>query len=92
MNLTLPDVAEDKLSRALHALNMAVDQRLSRDHANHDLELQLRLAHEDRAELAERLDQAFSEIKRIEGISREASLKLDAAMETVRGVLGGQNG
>jgi hypothetical protein len=87
MNLTPTEIAEDTLSKALRVLAEAVEMRLQKDLASHDLHLQLRLAHEDRAELAERLDHSLSEIKRIEGTSREVSVRIDNAMETIRGVM-----
>lgn len=87
MNITSAETVEDALSKALGALADAVEVRLQKDLASHDLHLQLRLAHEDRAELAERLDLALSEIKRIEGTSREVSVRIDNAMETIRSVM-----
>jgi predicted nucleic acid-binding Zn-ribbon protein len=81
------EMSEDRLSRALNALRGAIDSRLDKEREWHNLESQLVIAHEDRAELAERLDHSLAENHRLEKISREVSVRVDNAIETIKDVI-----
>jgi predicted nucleic acid-binding Zn-ribbon protein len=81
------EAAEERLARALNALKSAVDLRIEREREWASLESQLSLAHEDRAELAERLDHAMAETHRLEKVSREVSVRIDNAMSSISDAL-----
>jgi Domain of unknown function (DUF4164) len=86
------EFAEDRLSQALNALRGSVEMRLEKEREWLNIESQLALAHEDRAELAERLDHSLAENHRLEKISREVSLRIDNAIHTIEDVLEQENG
>lgn len=69
------------LDEAAVALADAADER-ERHHRG-----QSRMA-EDRARLAEALDAATARAERLDGTKREVARRLDAAIETIRAVLG----
>jgi hypothetical protein len=93
MNLPLPlDVALQRLSTALGRLEDAVERRREADRAHVAREVEAQALNEDRARLASELDESFARVSRLETANRDVSRRLDAAMDTIRSVLQGQEG
>lgn len=78
------DAATQRLRLALDALEAALENRLEADREHESLADQMHGLDLDRARLAAELDHAVARSRRIEGANRDASQRLDAAMETIR--------
>lgn len=76
-----------RLEAALQSLELAIEQRLSRDAGADDLAEDVDMLIADRARLAESLDQSQARAAKLEGVNHDASKRLANAMETVRAVL-----
>ena len=76
-----------RLQAALQALEHAVEQRLSRAVNADGLAEEVQMLTADRAQLAEKLDQAQARATRLDAINHDVSRRLDKAIETVRAVL-----
>ena len=83
---TLKTAIED-LRGAVEGLGRALDGRLERDRADFEVKREVRRAHEDRARLAQELDQSELRANKLEEVNREVSRRLVTAMETIRAVL-----
>jgi ABC-type transporter Mla subunit MlaD len=86
------DDAQDRLVRALKGLERAVETRLTKENDWQDLEQQLQMSQEDRADIAEQLDKTLFSLENLESVNKEVAVRLDAAMETIRGVLSSHGG
>jgi hypothetical protein len=76
-----------RLEAALQALEIAIEQRLSRTVGAEGLADEVGMLTADRARLAEDLDQAQARAVKLENANRDVSRRLGAAVETIRGVL-----
>ncbi len=77
-----------RLEAALLSLERAVGQRLAPGATTQDLSEEVAMLTADRARLAESLDQSQARVGRLEGVNRDASRRIGAAVETIRAVLG----
>jgi hypothetical protein len=82
------DAASRRLALALDALEAAVERRDDADRDGHALTSQLHVLGADRARLAAELDAATARARRLEAANREIAARLDAAIATIRAVLG----
>lgn len=76
-----------RLEAALQSLELAIEQRLSRNAGADDLVADVDMLNVDRARLAESLDQSQAWAVKLEGVNRDVSKRLATAVETVRAVL-----
>ena len=84
--------ALSKLEQALGVLDDAIERREDEERGRVDLEAELHRVGADRSRLAQSLDTAEAEASRVEDANREVSRRLVAAMESIRGVIAGDNG
>lgn len=80
--------ALNRLSAALDGLDTAVLRRRTRDEASGSRDAELSLMQEDRARLAEELDQALHRLNRLDAASADAMQRIDRAMGAVQSALG----
>jgi hypothetical protein len=80
-----------RLTRALDALDAAVDRRIEIDRSRTILVEQMHALDADRAKLAADLDRETSKARRLEGVNRDIARRLDAAMDNIRHVLEAQD-
>jgi hypothetical protein len=71
----------------MDALEAAVERRRDADRGQSDLSEQLHALGADRSRLAADLDTAAARVRSLETTNREIARRLDAAIESVRGVL-----
>jgi hypothetical protein len=78
------DTALSRLAAALARLDDALERRTDADRkaAGHDIEVQA--LSDDRARLAEELDESFARSARLETATREVSRRLDEAIDSIR--------
>lgn len=76
-----------RLQAALQSLELAVERRLTASAGADELAAEVEMLTSDRARLAETLDQSQARAASLEHVNREVSRRLEAAAETVRGVL-----
>ncbi|MGH6924951.1 MAG: DUF4164 domain-containing protein [Propylenella sp.] len=76
-----------QLEAALQSLEYAVERRLSQAAGADGLATEVQLLTSDRAELAESLDKAEARAARLEHLNRDASRRIDNAIQTIREVL-----
>jgi hypothetical protein len=81
------DQALAELAAAIGSLENAVDARIENQRLSAEVEGEVRRVHEDRARLAQELDQSQFRANRLEEVNREVSRRLVTAMETIRAVL-----
>lgn len=81
------DQALAEITAAISGLENAVDMRIEHQRQSADVEGEVRRVHEDRARLAQELDQSQFRANRLEEVNREVSRRLVTAMETIRAVL-----
>jgi hypothetical protein len=81
------DGASRRLALAMDALEAAVERRRDADRGQSDLSEQLHALGADRSRLAADLDTAAARVRSLETTNREIARRLDAAIESVRGVL-----
>lgn len=81
------DQALAELRAVIGGLENAVDMRIEHQRQNSEVEGEVRRVHEDRARLAQELDQSQFRANRLEEVNREVSRRLVTAMETIRAVL-----
>lgn len=82
----LSDVLQ-RLDKAVDALGTAVEHRFERDLDHADAEEEVQRLNEDRARLAQELDESESRSERVTEANNEVSRRLVVAMETIRAVL-----
>lgn len=80
-----------RLTQALARLEDAVERRLEADEAVAGHAIEVQALAEDRARLAQELDDSFVRYAQIQSANKDASQRLDQAMETIRLVLGPKN-
>ena len=76
-----------RLSRAMEALENAVNEHLERDFDYSEAEAEVQRMNADRARLAQELDSSEARAERLEEANKEVSRRLVTAMETIRAVL-----
>ena len=81
------DQALAELKAVIGSLENAVDMLIEHQRQNSEVEGEVRRVHEDRARLAQELDQSQFRTNRLEEVNREVSRRLVTAMETIRAVL-----
>lgn len=84
------DAALKRLEAALDLLDDAIEGRLESVRHVADLEEEVHRLGTDRSTLAQTLDEAEARSARLDDVSRQVSQRLDAAIETIRAVLGRQ--
>lgn len=77
----------DRLSRAIEALEAAVDARLEEESDFSEAEAEVQRMGADRARLAQEIDKAEARAERLAEVNREVSRRLVTAMESIRAVL-----
>ena len=88
--MALPDRlhnAVKTLTSALDLLDAAVERRMQADAARGDLEQELSVMAEDRARLADDLDQALTKADRIERANRAVAERLDRMSQACTALL-----
>jgi hypothetical protein len=83
------EMASRRLALALDALEAAAERRQDTDRNETALAGQIHALDSDRARLASELDQATARARGLENANREVALRIDGAIEVIRGVLGG---
>jgi len=81
------EAASRRLALALDALEAAVERRREAARAEGSLATQIHALGDDRARLAGELDQAVARARALESANREATKRIEQAIETIRGVL-----
>lgn len=76
-----------RLNKAVDALDAAVEHRFERDLDHADAEEEVQRLNEDRARLAQELDESEARSERVTEANNEVSRRLVVAMETIRAVL-----
>ena len=87
---TAIDAATKRLTRALEALDSAVDRRIEADRDEARLADQVHTLGVDRARLAAELDAQTARSRALESANRDIARRLDAAIDNIRSVLGTQ--
>ena len=82
------DAATKRLALALDALEAALDRRRQADRGQEVLGAQIQALGADRSRLAADLDAQTARARRLESVNREIAGRLDAAIETIRSVVG----
>jgi ABC-type transporter Mla subunit MlaD len=82
------DQATRRLMAALDALERAVERRREADRDEDELATRIQALGADRSRLADELDGSLVKTRRLERANREIADRLDAAIGTIRGVLG----
>ena len=84
------DAATRRLMAALDALESAVERRRDADRDEDELANRIQALGADRSRLADELDVSLVKSRRLERANREIAERLDAAIGTIRSVLGGE--
>ena len=82
------DAATRRLMSALDALESAVERRREADRDEDELATRIQALGADRSRLADELDGSLVKSRRLERANREIADRLDAAIGTIRTVLG----
>jgi hypothetical protein len=82
------EVATRRLMAALEALESAVERRREADRDEDELASRIQALGADRSRLADELDMSLVKTRRLERANREIAERLDAAIGTIRAVLG----
>lgn len=82
------DGATRRLMAALDALESAVERRREADRDEDELATRIQALGADRSRLADELDGSLVKTRRLERANREIAERLDAAIGTIRAVLG----
>jgi ABC-type transporter Mla subunit MlaD len=82
------DAATRRLTAALDALESAVERRREADRDENELASRIQALGADRSRLADELDGSLVKSRRLERANREIAERLDAAIGTIRAVLG----
>jgi Domain of unknown function (DUF4164) len=83
------DAATRRLMAALDALESAVERRREADRDEDELATRIQALGADRSRLADELDGSLVKSRKLERANREIAERLDAAIGTMRAVLGG---
>lgn len=79
-----------RLEAAIDLLEGAIEGRLEGVRHVADLEEEVHRLGTDRSQLAQTLDEAEARSAKLDDVNRQVSQRLDAAIETIRAVLGRQ--
>jgi hypothetical protein len=82
------EIATRRLMAALDALEGAVERRREADRDEDELATRIQALGADRSRLADELDGSLVKSRKLERANREIAEKLDAAIGTIRDVLG----
>lgn len=82
------EAATRRLMVALEALESAVERRREADRDEDELASRIQALGADRSRLADELDTSLVKTRRLERANREIAERLDAAIGTIRAVLG----
>jgi len=82
------DAATRRLMAALDALESAVERRREADRDENELAARIQALGADRSRLADELDGSLVRSRKLERANREVVERLDAAIGTIRAVLG----
>ncbi len=82
------DAATRRLMSALDALESAVERRREADRDEDELATRIQALGADRSRLADELDGSLVKSRKLERANREIADRLDAAIGTIRAVLG----
>jgi hypothetical protein len=82
------EIATRRLMSALDALESAVERRREADRDEDELASRIQALGADRSRLADELDGTLVKSRKLERANREIAEKLDAAIGTIRAVLG----
>jgi uncharacterized protein DUF4164 len=82
------DAATRRLMMALDALESAVERRRDADRDEDELAARIQALGADRSRLADELDGSLVKTRKLERANREIAERLDAAIGTIRAVLG----
>jgi uncharacterized protein DUF4164 len=82
------DAATRRLMAALDALESAVERRREADRDEDELATRIQALGADRSRLADELDGSLVKTRKLERANREIAERLDAAIGTIRAVLG----
>src|SRR5512141_1105536 len=82
------DAATRRLMTALDALESAAERRREADRDENELASRIQALGADRSRLADELDGSLVKTRRLERANREIADRLDAAIGTIRGVIG----
>jgi hypothetical protein len=85
------ETATKRLALALDALEAALERRREADRSEEALANQLQAFGIDRARLAADLDAQTARSRRLELVNREVARRLDAAIDSIRSVIAGQD-
>ncbi len=85
---TAIEAATRRLAQALDALESAVERRVEGDSSGAQLSDQLHALGVDRSKLASELDAQTARARRLETANRDVAARIDAAMQSIRAVLG----
>ena len=86
------ETATRRLMAALDALESAVDRRREADRDEDELATRIQALGADRSRLADELDGSLVKTRKLERANREIAERLDAAIGTIRAVLGAEEG
>jgi septal ring factor EnvC (AmiA/AmiB activator) len=86
------DAATRRLMSALDALESAVERRREADRDEDELATRIQALGADRSRLADELDGSLVKSRKLERANREIAERLDAAIGTIRAVLGSGDG
>jgi hypothetical protein len=86
------EAATRRLALALDALDAAAERRREAARHGEALATQIHVLGDDRARLAGELDQAIARSHTLETANREVAKRIVAAIETIRSVLGNEDG
>jgi len=84
------EAAIRRLQLALDSLEAAAERKLQTDRRDLALADQVHALDSDRAQLAAELDSATARVRRLETANRDIAQRLDAAIETVRVIIAGE--
>lgn len=84
------EMASRRLALALDSLEAAAERRGEIDRQQEALAAQIHALDSDRARLASELDQATARSRGLETANRDVAQRIDVAIETIRGVLVGE--
>lgn len=83
------ETATRRLTAALDALERAVERRREADRGEDELATRIQALGADRSRLADELDGSLVKTRKLEHANREIAERLDAAIGSIRAVLGG---
>lgn len=84
------EAASRRLALALDALDAAAERRQDAVHGADAMAEQIHALGDDRARLAGELDHAMARARALESANREVSERIVRTIETIRGLVGGE--